>query len=156
MVFILFVTIEVNSKNKKMKEIITAFNNNSIFDDFSKDELWQLAGEMDKEIYVSGENIFNVNDQANKIYILVSGHFMVHFPDNRAFTLMSPGDIIGTEPFLDKKFYLTTCTCLSLQGSCGVLTGETLLRVGTKYGSIKSKLSRLKKEFLSKTKYFKR
>jgi len=96
-----------------MKEIITAFYNNYIFDNFTSNELWQLAGEMEKESYVSGEYIFNAGEKAVNIYILVEGHFMVYFPDKRSFTLMNPGDIIGTEPFLEKQMYLTTSTCLS-------------------------------------------
>jgi CRP-like cAMP-binding protein len=139
-----------------MKEIITAFRNNDIFKDFSNNELWQLAGEMEKEIYVSGEKLFMEGEKASNIYILIEGHFLIHLPDKRAFTLMNPGDIIGTEPFLDKNFYVTTCTCLSKKGLCGVLTGKTLINVEKRYASINSKLIRLKNEFLSKTKYFKR
>ncbi len=138
-----------------MKEIIESFRNNLIFNDFSKNELWQLAGEMEKEFFISGEKIFEINDIADKIYILIDGHFMVSFADKRSFTLMSKGDIIGTEPFLEKKIYHTTCTCLSKKGFCGVLTGETLVNIEKKYVSINSKLNRVKHEFLSKTKYFK-
>lgn len=137
-----------------MKEITKAFNNNNIFDNFTKDELWQLAGDMDKEIYISGENIFHAGDKSKNIYILLEGHFMIHFPDGRAFTLMNPGDIIGTEPFLEKDFYLTTCTCLSSKGVCGILTGDLLIKIEKSFPSINSKLKKLKKEFLSKTKYF--
>lgn len=137
-----------------MKEIITAFYNNYIFDNFTSNELWQLAGEMEKESYVSGENIFNAGEKAVNIYILVEGHFMIHFPDKRSFTLMNPGDIIGTEPFLEKQMYLTTSTCLSEKGVCGILTGQTLVNIEKRYASINSKLKKLKTEFLSKTKYF--
>lgn len=139
-----------------MKEITKAFNNNNNFDDFTKDELWQLAGEMHKEIYVSGENIFVEGSKADNLYILVEGHFMIFFPDKRAFTLMKPGDIIGTEPFLEKELYLTTCTCLSPKGVCGVLTGDVLLKIEKSFPSIHTKLKYLKDEFLSKTKYFTR
>lgn len=139
-----------------MKEIITAFRNNDIFQNFSNNELWQLAGEMEKEIYVSGEKLYSEGEKASNIYILIEGHFLIDLPDKRAFTLMKPGDIIGTEPFLDKDLYVTTCTCLSRKGLCGVLTGKTLLNVEKRYASINSKLIRLKNEFLSKTKYFKR
>lgn len=138
-----------------MKEITKAFNNNTIFRNFTKSEQWQLAGEMDKEFFVSGEKIFKFGDKAKNIYILVEGHFMIHFPDKRAFTLISPGDIIGTEPFLEKANYLTTCTCLSKKGVCGVLTGEKLSKIEKSFASINSKLNVVKKEFLSKTKYFK-
>ncbi|MDY0131728.1 MAG: cyclic nucleotide-binding domain-containing protein [Desulforegulaceae bacterium] len=139
-----------------MKEIILAFKNNEIFKDFNNNELWQLAGEMEKEVYVSGEKLFSAEEKASNIYILVDGHFLIHLPDKRAFTLMNPGDIIGTEPFLDKTHYVTTCTCLSKKGVCGVLTSKTLVNVEKRYASINSRLIRLKDEFLSKTKYFKR
>jgi CRP-like cAMP-binding protein len=139
-----------------MKEIISAFKNNNIFKDFSNNELWQLAGEMEKEVYVSGEKLFFAEEKASNIYILIDGHFLIDLPDKRAFTLMTSGDIIGTEPFLDKDYYVTTCTCLSKNGVCGVLTGKTLINVEKRYASINSKLIRLKNEFLSKTKYFKR
>jgi len=148
--------IIVNKRQYKgqMKTIIESFKNNSIFDEFTTDELWQIAGEMRKEIYVSGEKLYETDMPSQKIYILVEGHFMIHFDNGMAFTLTNPGDIIGTEPFLEKQSYLTTCTCLSKKGFCGILSGKKLFDIEKNFPTIKSKLNSTKKEFLSKTKFF--
>ena len=66
-----------------------------LFQGLGREEIGAIAAIMRPQQVKEGEILTKVGDPAHTFYVILSGNYMVHFPDGHAFTLHRPGDFIG-------------------------------------------------------------
>ncbi len=99
-----------------------------IFKDLSSQEWEALLPLIDAMRVLEGEPLIQKGEIDRRLYIVLSGNFMVYFNDGRAFTLHDKGDIIGGEgmvPALDHE-----CSAVALtNGEILAIPEAELLRL---------------------------
>lgn len=88
----------------KMVEVISIHD---VFRDLQSEALVQLQEIVTLKIVQAKEVLFNIGDQPNFIFYLLSGSLTLHFPDNTNLQL-KPGELIGEIGFLNGDFRLGT------------------------------------------------
>ena len=77
-----------------------------LFAEVHTDDLRHVAQALDEEHYFSGDRVFDIGDQGDHMYIVVSGRVGVSIdanPTRRAFiTTLGPGDYFGEMNLLDE------------------------------------------------------
>ncbi|MFO7840239.1 MAG: cyclic nucleotide-binding domain-containing protein [Desulfosalsimonadaceae bacterium] len=74
---------------------------------------------------IEGEELIREGDRAHTFFIILNGHFMVHYNDDRAFTLNQRGEIIGWSSVIRPFRYTANVTSLT--------NGEMLSLVGAQF-----------------------
>jgi len=67
----------------------------NLFKDLSPEELDKILPTIRPVKIIEGEQLIREGDTSQIFYVIISGNYMIHFKDGRAFTLHSKGDIIG-------------------------------------------------------------
>lgn len=81
----------------------------------------QLSAEQWAEVYplfhhlwlIEGEQLIRQKDRARTFFILLRGHFMIHYEDGRAFTLKEKGDVMGWSAVITPFEYTASVTALT-------------------------------------------
>ena len=77
----------------------------AIFRDLDPDEWTELYPLLRHVWVIEGEQLIRQGDRAHTFFVILNGHFMIHYRDGRALTLNKKGDIIGwssvIRPFQD-------------------------------------------------------
>ena len=66
-----------------------------IFKNLTPEEIDEVLPILHPARVFEGERLIREGDTAQKFFIIVSGNYMIHFKDGRAFTLHKKGDMIG-------------------------------------------------------------
>ena len=66
-----------------------------IFKDLSPEEFEKVLPIIHPVKIIEGERLIREGDTSQILYIIISGNYMIHFKDGRAFTLHNKGDMIG-------------------------------------------------------------
>lgn len=66
-----------------------------VFKELTPDELDEVLPIIHPVRVLEGEQLIREGDTAQMFFIIISGDYMVHFKDGRAFTLHNKGDMIG-------------------------------------------------------------
>lgn len=84
-----------------------------IFRDLLPEE-WAQVYPLLKHVWViEGEQLIREGDRAHTFFIILHGHFMLHFRDGRAITLRKKGDIIGWSSVISPFQYTASVTALT-------------------------------------------
>ncbi len=67
----------------------------NIFEDLSPEEIDKILPIIHPVKIFEGERLIRQGDTSQMFYIIISGNYMIHFKDGRAFTLHKKGDMIG-------------------------------------------------------------
>jgi CRP-like cAMP-binding protein len=84
-----------------------------IFEDLSPAKWDKLHPLLHPVSILEGEELFREGDRAHTFYIILSGHFMIHYRDGRAVTIDRPGDVIGWSTVVRPFRYTATVTSLT-------------------------------------------
>lgn len=86
-------------------ERILLLKQSTIFSLVSTDDLRMVAGVLEQEHFFTGDRIFEINDQGDHLYLLVSGKVGISIdpdPNSRNFiVILGPGDCFGEMNLLD-------------------------------------------------------
>jgi len=76
-----------------------------IFSMVATDDLRMVAGSLEQELFYTGDRIFEINDQGDHLYLLVSGAVGISIdpdPESSNFiAMLGPGDCFGEMNLLD-------------------------------------------------------
>lgn len=65
------------------------------------------------EWVIEGEQLIRQGDRAHTFFIILNGHFMIHYKDGRAITLSKRGEIIGWSSVISPFQYTGSVTALT-------------------------------------------
>ncbi|MGD2138220.1 MAG: cyclic nucleotide-binding domain-containing protein [Gammaproteobacteria bacterium] len=86
-------------------ERLVLLKQSPVFSRVPTDDLRIVAQAMEEQQYFAGERIFEINEQGDQLYILVSGRIgLTHSPgsqDKNYFATLGAGDILGEMNLLD-------------------------------------------------------
>ena len=88
---------------------------------------------------IEGEELVREGDRAHTFYVILAGHFMIHYRDGRALTLNQRGDIIGWSTVISPFQYTATVTSLT-QGELLSIPGARFLEMVQSNASLGEKL----------------
>lgn len=83
------------------------------FKDLLPDEWSQVYPLLDRIRAIEGEQLIREGDMARSLFIILRGHFMIHYKDGRAITLNQKGDIIGWSSVISPFQYTANVTALT-------------------------------------------
>ncbi len=92
------------------KEILQSMD---LFQGLGRDAIATLAKLMRPVRVKEGEVLTKRGDVAHTFFVILSGNYMVHFPDGKAFTLHKPGDFIGWAILVASTRYNGTSVALT-------------------------------------------
>ena len=99
-----------------------------LFDGVEREDL-ELLGELLTPMRVKeGEVLTRRGDPAQNFHIILSGNYMIHFKDGKAFTLHERGGVIGMSTMLEPFDYRGTTVALT--------DGEVLTVPGDKFNEL--------------------
>lgn len=76
-------------------------------------DLAVLAEVMQEEQFSEGDVVFDYGDEADRVYVVVSGEFLVEVPGTTGATRrIGPGDLVGEYGMFDGSVRSATVTCL--------------------------------------------
>ncbi|MFP4158551.1 MAG: Crp/Fnr family transcriptional regulator [Desulfosalsimonas sp.] len=109
-----------------------------IFSDLLPEEWAQIYPLLDHLRVIEGEQLISEGDRARSLFIILRGHFMIHYRDGTAFTLNKKGDIIGWSSVISPFQYTANVSaltdgdviCIPSEGFVELIQGNTAL--GTK------------------------
>ncbi len=97
-----------SSENREMNSIVervSFLSRSAIFSKIAPDDLQLVAQAMEEEIYFKGDRVFEINDQGDHLYIVMSGSVGISIsadPDDQTFiSTFGPGDSFGEMNLLD-------------------------------------------------------
>ncbi|MBC2717491.1 MAG: cyclic nucleotide-binding domain-containing protein [Desulfobacteraceae bacterium] len=91
-----------------------------LFKDLSPEELDKILPIVHPVKIIEGERLIREGDTSQILYVIISGNYMIHFKDGRAFTLHNKGDMIG---------WTTVAGPFTYQESAVALTGGEALTI---------------------------
>lgn len=96
-----------------------------LFSELEHDELEQIAEMFHHVKITEGEVFMKRGDSAHTFFIVLSGNYLVHFKDDRAFTLHEKGNIMGWSTVVPPYRYRGT--------GIGLTEGELLYMPGEEF-----------------------
>jgi CRP-like cAMP-binding protein len=84
-----------------------------IFKDLTPDELDEVLPVIHPHRVLEGEQLIREGDTAQICFVIISGDYMIHFKDGRAFTLHSKGDMIGWSSVVSPFTYQESAVALN-------------------------------------------
>ncbi len=85
----------------------------SIFSELLPDEFSEVLPLLRQVHTIEGEQLIREGDKVHTFFIIISGHFMVHFRDGRSVTLGKRGEIIGWSSVVSTHKYAANVTSLT-------------------------------------------
>jgi CRP-like cAMP-binding protein len=110
-----------------------------IFRDLLPEEWAEVHPLLNHVWTIEGEDLVREGDRAHTFYIVLRGHFMLHYKDGRAITLNRKGDIIGWSTVMSPFRYTASVTSLS-QGELLSMPGSRFLELLQSNASLAEKL----------------
>ncbi len=84
-----------------------------IFSELNDKELNKITSLISQEQLVEGEVFMERGKPADKFYIVLSGSYLIHFKEDRSFTLHNQGDVIGWSTVVKPHLYTGNGTALT-------------------------------------------
>ncbi len=100
----------------------------SIFRELLQEEWEAVYALLNRLKIIEGEELIREGDWAHTFFIILSGHFMIHYKDGRAITLNKKGDIIGWSAVISPFRYTANVTALTA-GEVLSIEGDRLLEL---------------------------
>ncbi|MFW6052730.1 MAG: cyclic nucleotide-binding domain-containing protein [Desulfosalsimonas sp.] len=119
-----------------------------IFRDLLPEEWSQVYPLLDHVRVIEGEQLIREGDRARSLFIILRGHFMIHYRDGRAFTLNKKGDIIGWSSVISPFQYTANATALT-EGEVLSLPSEGFVELLQGNTALGTKLIRKINEFIN-------
>lgn len=99
-----------------------------VFMDLSAEELDNLYPLLRTVRVIEGEEFIKWGDEAYSLFIILQGHFMIHFKDGRAITVHEKGSILGWSAIKTPFRYTGHVTALT-EGSLLCIHGTKFLEL---------------------------
>ncbi|MFP4531984.1 MAG: Crp/Fnr family transcriptional regulator [Desulfobacterales bacterium] len=87
--------------------------NLKIFSALLPDEWSEVYPLLNRLKILEGEELIRKGTRAHTFFVILHGHFMVHYPDGRALTINKRGDIIGWSSVISPFRYTADVTALT-------------------------------------------
>ncbi|MBS3756516.1 MAG: cyclic nucleotide-binding domain-containing protein [Desulfobacterales bacterium] len=84
-----------------------------IFRDLAPDEWAEIYPLLRHVWVIEGEQLIRQGDRAHTFFVILNGHFMIHYKNGRAITLNQKGDIIGWSSVRSPFQYTGSVTALT-------------------------------------------
>ena len=84
-----------------------------LFKELSPEEFDKVLPIIHPVKIIEGERLIREGDVAQMFYIIISGNYMIHYKDGRAFTLHDKGDMIGWSTIANPFTYHESATALT-------------------------------------------
>ncbi len=84
-----------------------------LFKDLSPEELDKVLPIIHPVKIIEGERLIREGDTSQMFYVIISGNYMIHFKDGRAFTLNKKGDVIGWSTIASPFTYQESAVALT-------------------------------------------
>ncbi len=84
-----------------------------IFSTLLPDEWTEVYPLLNRLKILEGEQLIRQGTRAHTFFVILYGHFMVHYPDGRALTIDKRGDIIGWSSVISPFRYTADVTALT-------------------------------------------
>ena len=84
-----------------------------IFSTLLPDEWTEVYPLLNRLKILEGEQLIQQGVRAHTFFVILHGHFMVHYPDGRALTINKKGDIIGWSSVISPFRYTANVTALT-------------------------------------------
>jgi CRP-like cAMP-binding protein len=124
-----------------------------LFKEFSAEDLEEIAEIMNPISVKEGELLTKRDDTAHTFYITLSGNFMIHFKEGRAFTLHGGGNIIGMSTVLTPFNYRGTTVALT-DGEVLAMPGSRFLELVQSNSSIGEHLMHKLNDIIAERAYY--
>ncbi|MCF8035738.1 MAG: cyclic nucleotide-binding domain-containing protein [Desulfobacteraceae bacterium] len=85
----------------------------AIFRDLAPEEWAEIYPLLRHVWVIEGEQLIREGDRAHTFFVILNGHFMIHYRDGRAITLNQKGDIIGWSSVISPFQYTGSVTALT-------------------------------------------
>lgn len=86
---------------------ILLLKKSSVFSEVLTEDLRIIAQALEKEIYLKGDHVFDINEQGDFMYILITGRVGISTHENTKvteyLTVLGPGDCFGEMNLLDDQ-----------------------------------------------------
>ncbi|MFP3981364.1 MAG: Crp/Fnr family transcriptional regulator [Desulfobacterales bacterium] len=99
-----------------------------IFRDLAPDEWTEIYPLLRHVWVIEGEQLIRQGDRAHTFFVILNGHFMIHYRDGRAITLNQKGDIIGWSSVISPFQYTGSVTALT-RGDLLAIPGARFLEL---------------------------
>jgi CRP-like cAMP-binding protein len=99
--------------------------NLKIFSTLEPEEWNEVYPLLNRIKVIEGEELIRAGTSAHTFFVILHGHFMIHFPDGRALTVNKKGDVIGWSSVISPFRYTANVTALT--------KGEVLSIPGAKF-----------------------
>ncbi|MCF8110023.1 MAG: cyclic nucleotide-binding domain-containing protein [Desulfobacteraceae bacterium] len=119
-----------------------------IFADLLPEEWSQVYPLLDHIRVIEGEQLIREGDRARSLFIILRGHFMIHYRDGKAFTLNKKGDIIGWSAVISPFQYTANVTALT-DGDVLCIPSENFVELIQGNTALGTKLIRKINEFIN-------
>jgi CRP-like cAMP-binding protein len=113
-----------------------------IFKDLAPQQWSRIYPLIKKVSVIEGEDLIREGSRAESFYIVLSGHYMIHYRNGKAVTLNGKGDVIGWSSVVTLYTYTASVTALS--------DGEVLRIAGAEFLKLIQTDSMLGKKMLEK------
>ena len=97
-----------------------------IFQDLTPEEWGEVYPLLNYIRTIEGEELIREGDRAHTFFVILAGHFMIHYRDGRALTLSWRGDIIGWSTVISPFQYTAAVTSLTKGGLLSIPGGRFL------------------------------
>lgn len=111
----------------------------SLFEELTPEELDEIYPLLHSMRVVEGEQLIREGDQAHTFFIVMEGHYMLHFKDGRAFMLHHRGDIFGWSTVTSPFWYTASVTALT-EGEILRVPGEEFFQLLQGHATLGDKL----------------
>lgn len=120
-----------------------------LFKDLSPDELEKIIPIIHPVRIFEGERLIREGDSSQTFYIIVSGNYLIHFKDGRAFTLRKKGDMIGWSTIASPFTYHESAVALT-DGEALTIPVEEFLELMQGDSDLGSKITKKVTEIVRK------
>jgi CRP-like cAMP-binding protein len=119
----------------------------AIFRDLLPNEWDQLSPLLSHVWVIEGEQMIRQGERAHCFFVILRGHFMIHYNDGRAITLNQKGDIIGWSSVSFPSEYTANVTALT-KGELLCMSGPEFLELLQSNSGLVEKVLKKINEFI--------
>lgn len=107
---------------------VEELKNLEIFNELLPEEWEAVHALLNHLKVIEGEELIREGDRAHTFFIILRGHFMIHYKDGRAVTLNKKGDIMGWSSVVSPFRYTANVTALT-EGEILSIPGDKFLEL---------------------------
>ena len=112
-----------------------------IFKDLTPEEFDEVLPVIHPVRVLEGERLIREGDTAQTFFVIISGNYMIHFKDGRAFTLHNKGDMIGWSSVASPFTYHESAVALT-DGEVLTMPVEEFLHLMQEHSDLGSKITK--------------